>query len=209
MPDLADRHTLKDSPSRIGIGIAVSILLHFLLLSFLRDRMPIHSERRESGRMILEVFLPRLKQPESVAPAVPEGILPKRGEPRQPQRHIAPQKKTHPVMPAPPVAITPVPSDNEQRAAPGQPSEPSTRDIDPEAARASVPEILKQLDRERIRRPVDQLAAKPLYGPQEETRLGQRMAKAGRPDCLKTIQPGGLLAPLFMLAEKKGSGCKW
>jgi hypothetical protein len=89
-----------------------------------------------------------------------------------------------------------------------EPNPPPSPYIDPEAARAAIPGILKQLDNEKRKLPVGQLMDKPLYGPDEESRLGHQMAKAARPDCMKDGR-AGLLTPLFWLADKKGTGCKW
>ena len=43
---------------------------------------------------------------------------------------------------------------------------------------------------------------------QSESKLAKGMAAAKRGDC-KDGLPGGLLAPLIMLTQKKGTGCKW
>jgi hypothetical protein len=41
-----------------------------------------------------------------------------------------------------------------------------------------------------------------------ESKLARDIAGAKRGDCKDGI-PGGLLAPLFLLMDKKDSGCKW
>lgn len=41
-----------------------------------------------------------------------------------------------------------------------------------------------------------------------ETKLARAIASAKRRDCKDGI-PGGLLAPLILLLDKKDSGCKW
>lgn len=191
----------------MAIGIAVSAVLHVLLLLAWRERFPHPDQSAEPRRMTLEVFLPPLPTapPRSpVAQREPEKP-PRTTEVHRQKRHTIRQgdvaTATPPVLAQPPSAPPPA------NVHPG--SQPPSRYIDPDAALASVPGIMKELDREKKERPVDQVAAKPLYGPDEETRLGQKIANAGRPDCMKTILPGGLLAPLFMLAEKKGTGCKW
>jgi len=43
---------------------------------------------------------------------------------------------------------------------------------------------------------------------QSESKLARGMSAAKRGDC-KDGLPGGLLAPLIMLTQKKGTGCKW
>jgi hypothetical protein len=43
---------------------------------------------------------------------------------------------------------------------------------------------------------------------QTESKLARGIREAKRPDC-KDGLPGGLLAPIYLLMEKKDSGCKW
>lgn len=65
------------------------------------------------------------------------------------------------------------------------------------------------MDRETDRTPVGQLRRKPLNGLNAESAFAQEMVKTGRPDCLRPNGlAGGLLAPVYLLMEKKGTGCK-
>jgi hypothetical protein len=43
---------------------------------------------------------------------------------------------------------------------------------------------------------------------QPESKAAKAISAAKRGDC-KDGLPGGLLAPLIMLTQKKGTGCKW
>ena len=43
---------------------------------------------------------------------------------------------------------------------------------------------------------------------QTESKLARAISKAKRPNCKDGI-PGGLLAPLYLMMDKKNSGCKW
>ena len=43
---------------------------------------------------------------------------------------------------------------------------------------------------------------------QTESKLASAISKAKRPNCKDGI-PGGLLAPLYLMMDKKNSGCKW
>jgi hypothetical protein len=52
---------------------------------------------------------------------------------------------------------------------------------------------------------VAQLPPKPLAS---ETRAERAISRAKRRDCKDGI-PGGLLAPLYLMMDKKDSGCKW
>jgi hypothetical protein len=199
MTALAGHHALKDTPSRISAGVVVSVMLHLVLILALRDLVSHRAERPQAERMTLEVLLPPLKQP---APVVSDNKQPERTEPRPPKPHAARPKEVPETSPSITVAPAPIHPRKE-------PSEPSPHYIDPDAALSSVPDVLKQLDREKRQQPVGQLMDKPLYGPQEETRLAHQVAKAGRADCLKEGGGAGLLTPFVWLAQKKGTGCKW
>jgi hypothetical protein len=198
MTALVDHHALKDTPSRVGAGVVVSVMLHLVLILALRDLVSHRAERPQAERMTLEVLLPPLKQP---APVVPDNKPTERTE-RQPPKPHAPHHKEVPER-SPSITVAPAPIHPRKES-----SEPSPQYIDPEAARSSVPDVLKQLDREKRQQPVGQLMDKPLYGPQEESHLAHQVAKSGRPDCLKD-GGAGLLTPLIWLAQKKGTGCKW
>jgi hypothetical protein len=78
------------------------------------------------------------------------------------------------------------------------PAEPAaTPGFDREAARAAAREIAGELDTPPAK----------LRQTREE-KLARQIQRAARPDCKDGI-PGGLLAPLYLLMEKKDSGCKW
>ena len=202
MPLPARHAAFPDPPTGMGIGFAVSLSVHLALLLALQQRVPAPAAPTEGKRAAIAVFL---APPEPAAPAAtanPEAKAPSPA-PHRPRMKSRPPATIQPAIPPPPAfAGSSPPAD-------GPGVEPPPPSIDIEAARASVPEILKQLDREKTERPVDQVAANPLYGESEATPLGRKIAQAGRPDCLKNGAPGGLLAPVFMLMEKKGTGCKW
>jgi len=217
LPDRLPDPRYGATAGRAGAGVAVSILLHLMLLMALRDRVFPNAERvQPAQRMTLEVFLPPLKRPAPApeAPATPRLAIPRTSEPPPPKHHAVPHaepsvqqsRTTNPSTElsteSPTASSTPPPApERAQREAP-------SHYIDPDAALANVPGILKQLDNEKRKLPVGQLMDKPLYGPDEESRLGHRMAQAGRSDCLKD-GGAGLLTPLIWLAQKKGTGCKW
>jgi hypothetical protein len=52
---------------------------------------------------------------------------------------------------------------------------------------------------------LERLPPKPL---ETESRLARGIQAAKRANCKDGI-PGGLLAPLFLMMDKKDSGCKW
>jgi hypothetical protein len=190
---------LSIAPRRLRVmgGIAISLVLHIAMLALLRDRANIRNEP-EPPRMTVEILLlPPPAPPRAITPPR-DADTPRRDRARPPKHHAAPHTDTVPATPPAAAASPPVRPD----------STPTPPTIDPEAARAAIPGILKQLDDEKRKLPVGQLMDKPLYGPEEESRLGRQMARAGRPDCMKDGR-AGLLTPLLWLAEKKGTGCKW
>ena len=60
MPILAASHSLKKPPLRITVGIALSLVLHTLLLLALRGHILNPGDRSAPQRMTLKVFLPPL-----------------------------------------------------------------------------------------------------------------------------------------------------
>jgi len=77
--------------------------------------------------------------------------------------------------------------------------------FDPDAAKKFAREIASDPDPARAGTAVGQIPPKPL---ETETKAARAIASAKRRDC-KDGLPGGLLGPLFLLMDKKDSGCKW
>ncbi|MTW12958.1 hypothetical protein GM658_20330 [Pseudoduganella eburnea] len=113
--------------------------------------------------------------------------------PRRQQRHAEPRKKT---------------PKEEQPELATQPARESTFILTP-AESGSAP----RFDREAAKAAARDIAGE--LGPPQialrETRqekLGRKIQSAARPNCKDGI-PGGLLAPLYLMMDKKDSGCKW
>lgn len=87
----------------------------------------------------------------------------------------------------------------------------------PTPALATQPAQEQHFDMDAARLAARELADEPVITPQgrikqpriePETRLARDIARADRRDCKDGIQ-GGLLAPLYLLMDKKDHGCKW
>ena len=190
---------------RIAAGVAVSLAVHVLVPSGWRggNRAPdvppepprplaIRVQPPPPPPLPVETPAPPSPPPAAEAPARPS-------TPRKPRKVIA-------VPPAPAAPAAPDPFVVEQ--APEAPPMDTPRDtprFDLEAARKAARSLANIRDPAREGTAVAQFPDKPL---ETETRAARAIAGAKRRNCKDGV-PGGLLAPLLMLADKKDSGCKW
>jgi len=101
-------------------------------------------------------------------------------------------------VPAPPVAAEPAPQQQKH--------------LDMNAVYGSVKSAVAEIDRENAQTPTGQLAAKPLYRPEPDNKMGKMIDGTTRADCKDQVEGHGLLTPIAVLAtllDKKDSGCKW
>jgi len=213
-PIVADIHAAKASHihprARVtivnaAVGLAVSILLHGVLIAWYLNRAPATDHSDREARRILRVSL--LQSPPSLPP--PTVALPR---PLPQAKEIA---RTKIRMPKSITTQTGIPP----RKARPEPAAPTTSHspapenrLDLDAIHASVGAIVARADRERRETPVGQLQAKPLDEHAPETKLARTIAGAARSDCKDRLANTGLLAPLIILtmaADKKDGGCKW
>lgn len=182
---------------RIVIGIGISLAVHALFLLAYRN-----TEFRTMA----------------IAPAEPTSIevriAPPPPPPEPPVARVTPAAPSAPIAPrptrtAPPKAVIAVPETSlpapdpfvvQQEATP----EPTPK-FDMNAARATARANANLRDPAREGTALAQFPEPPL---QTETKLARDIAGAKRPNC-KDGLPGGLLAPIYLLLEKKDSGCKW
>jgi len=134
-----------------------------------------------------------------------------RVEPRKAEtpKRDRPEAK-EPVRRKPPEAIyVPAPREPDVMATP-QPSPPvDTPKFDPEAAKAAARNIASTLDPPKSDAPNAQVHRDgPRYKETKEQRLAREIKDSARPNCKDGV-PGGLLAPVLLLMDKKDSGCKW
>lgn len=167
----------------------MSLALHAaLLLAWRQDR--IAPQPAQAARTSIAVRL--VPPPPKAEPAPPRPSATKPAPAAGPRRRVAPN-----VIALPPAAFTvepPAPS--------GAPSPPR---FDPDAARKLARQLANAPDPARAGTALAQLPPKPL---ETETRAARAIGQARRRDCKDGI-PGGLLAPLLLMMDKKDSGCQW
>jgi outer membrane biosynthesis protein TonB len=192
-------------PSRLMAGLALSLVLHAgLLFAWRHGRIapqPVAATRTSIAVRLL---------PPPPPPPPPKAEPPPRASASTPapaaklKRRVAPdviavQPPPTPAAPAPPDAFTVEPP------APQPPPPSSAPHFDPDAARKLARQLANEPDPAKADTALARLPAKRL---ENETKAARAISQAKRPDC-KDGLPGGLLAPLFLLMDKKDSGCKW
>lgn len=194
-PDYSAR---PERPYRIALGIAISVALHIALIYGYRLATPVIKPDQVAKVESMTVWI---RPPKPVAPpiAVTQTALPAKVRPQAPHAVIrTPAPVTAAAAPAMAATATPdAPPVADTAAAP-------VPKFDMEAARNTARKMAGERDPTKVGTAVGQIPDKPL---ETETQLARRMAQAARPDCKNA--PGGLLAPLLMLLDKKDSGCKW
>ncbi len=179
---------------RIAIGIVISLLLHGAAIYFLRLPEPRMAADARTWLTQVEVRIvqpPPPKPPEPEPEAAPEprrlAAEERARQRRRDMRVVARQKPSQQsVQPAREGTLVLRPAE------PG-PAQP----FDREAAKAAARDIAAELGPSptKLRETRDQ-------------KLAREIQNAARPNCKDGI-PGGLLAPLVLLMDKKDSGCKW
>jgi hypothetical protein len=199
---MPDRPRAPLNWTNVLIGIALSLLLHLLFVAWsLEHRISSPTVSVAKQLEVRLVHLLPLPVPEP-APPLPkdEKVTEKPGKTPKTRAEKTPQASITLPPAAAPAPIT----------APAAPSE--EKHIDMNAIHASIKSAVADVDREKADTPNGQLIAKPLYPPEEETRMGKMINGTTRPDCKEQVTGMGLLAPLGVLAtllDKKDSGCKW
>ncbi|GGY91580.1 hypothetical protein GCM10007388_26060 [Pseudoduganella plicata] len=178
-------------------GLAISALLHALLLFYLRLPTSTRTEpdtRRWAQPLTVQLLPP---PPPPVAPSAPKA------EPKA----VTPERAARPGRALPQSIVAAPRSDaSATMDATPEPTPSAEPQVDIAAARATARGIAKELPSS------DNWAAEKLAKAREleETRdekLGKNIARSARPDCRNGA--GGLLAPLIWLMDKKDSGCKF
>lgn len=192
--------SLQRDNRRIVIGVAVSIAVHALFLLAYQNTTFKTMEIGPAEPTVLSVMIappappPPPPEPEIVRPAAP-----------------APSAPTAPrtTRPAPPQAVIAVPESSSAAPDPfvvqqEENPEPAPK-FDMNAARetARANAHLRDPSKEGTA-----LAQFPEPALQTESKLARGIREAKRRDCKDGI-PGGLLAPIYLLMDKKDSGCKW
>jgi hypothetical protein len=188
---LPDRKQL----ARIAAGIAISLAVHALLLSSYRQPQPsaLPAHATEALTVRLQAAPEKLPVTE---PALPSST--------QPEPRAKPAPRTRParrIIAVPPPAA---PSGEEGFKIDTQPADTTPR-FNLDAARSVARKVANEPDPARVGTALERLPPPPL---QTETKLERAIKAAKRPDCKDGV-PGGLLAPVYLMMDKKDSGCKW
>ncbi|MBB3222254.1 hypothetical protein [Pseudoduganella umbonata] len=197
--------------SRLVAGIAVSILLHALLLALWRTPgvPPVQVDERRWTQPLTIRIVPPPPPPEPVVRAEPP---PPRAKPDKPAARPAPARaesitaeRPEPDRTGPAMTVVP--------ARPADPAEPAPADstprFDPDAARSAARAMANDLDTPSGNWVGEKLKKERELQETREARLGRNIANSARPDCKTAYAGAGLLAPLIMLMDKKDSGCKF
>ena len=206
-PDLEVGSTALRRPYRLGAGMAISLALHAaLLLAWRHHQAAGPAPADEPMARTIAVWL---RPP----PPAPEPKPEKKQARSKPVEKVArPASSVARRKPASASELIAIPAPS-----PGEPEPPDIFSVEP----AKQPAGGKRFDRDaalRVARDmaddpdpakagtaVGQIPPKPYA---TETKMARAIAGAKRRDCKDGI-PGGLLAPLFLLMDKKDSGCKW
>lgn len=190
---------------RVAAGIAISLALHALLLSIYRQPQPVPAPAAPEP---LTVRLRPATPPVPVPLPAPEAqAIPRQQKPAPPAKR---SRRTRPLIAVPaqtrqsaeePFAVDPDRATQPPEAAPSS----TTPALDVKAALGLAHRLAREPDPTKAGTALERLPPPPL---QTETRAARAIGAARRPNCKDGI-PGGLLAPLILMMDKKDSGCKW
>ena len=193
--------------TNVAIGVVISLLLHFgFVLWSLHHKMDV--AREVPDQRPIEI---RLISPPVPVPAEPPPPVAQTRDENKPAKHLA-ETKVKPVAPTAAIitSINKIPAPDAAPVTP-TPAAPE-KHIDMGAMQANIRTALAQVDREKADTPSGQLVAKPLYPPEEETKMGKMINGTTRADCKDQVGGAGLFTPVLAaltLLDKKDSGCKW
>lgn len=183
----ADNGSGGSGGKRLATGLAVSALAHTLLLVADRLYLPMPEPVPERPQRTLSVWIQPPQPPVATVPAATRPKVPPATPLRDKPRRIiaiAPQ----PAAPPDPATVV---------IAPAEPAQRFDMDAARLAARGMAGEPVLTAQGRVLERRIA-----------SETKLARDIDRAERRDCKDGI-PGGLLAPLYLLMEKKDHGCKW
>jgi len=193
---------LQRGNRRVIIGVAVSIAVHALFLLAYRTSNFKTVEIGPAEPTVISVMIARPAPPPPPPPPEPPVTRP---TPAAPSAPVAPRTS----RPAPPQAVIAVPESASPAPDPfvvqqEETPEPAPK-FDMNAARQAARANANMRDPSREGTALAQFPEPAL---QTESKLSRGIQEAKRPDCKDGV-PGGLLAPIFLLMDKKDSGCKW
>lgn len=193
-------------PRRLTLGIAVSVLVHAVLLFVYRlDSIRAPEQFEQAPESLFVLLKPQPKPvPEPVVPPSIERAVKSDTPPAAPAESKTRQQAQEP-PPTPVIAV-----DRSDAPDPFYVTPATDKPFDVEAARAAARRIATSPDPARADLPVGQFD-KQRNRIATETTLAREISKAERPDCKDGIPGlfGGILSPLNLLTDKKDHGCKW
>lgn len=185
---------------RFLAGVGISIALHLMLLLAYRGHGPaLPLPEADSSTPIAVRILPP-----------PPPATPRVEAPPQPRAEAAAPRAARKSTPKPVIAV---PSAPQQEGVPDaftvqQAEEPATGEA-PQFSLEDARQTARQLaGRTKLGREGNANAQFPEPPLETESKLAKAIGKAKRRNCKDGV-PGGLLAPLFLMMDKKDSGCKW
>jgi hypothetical protein len=199
-----------DTPNRlrrpgIAAGLAVSLLLHAVLIFGYRLSSPVTSVAPQQPARLMTVWL-------HTAPTLLPLPVPARREKTALAKAPAAARARVRSIPAPestpPAVITQAPAPPaESQAISLPPPDPLYADQQPKkfdmnAALKTARKTANEKDPARANLPVAQLDSHPLYAEDHQTQLQRGVASAKKTDCLKEGAGAGLLAPLLWAMDK-------
>lgn len=216
----------------MGWGIAVSVVLHLLLIFGYRLSAPKAApELPPRETMTVWLMQPRPQVPvavkaEPVRPVQPaQPIQPPARRKTEVESKVAasraapvleattketPSQTITPPVPAPIPATPPVNNAPDPLSPPQQQQQQQQQrsgQFDMNAALKTARKVANEKDPARAGLPVAQLDDHPLYPEQTSSELAKKVAGAKRQSCLNE-GGGNLLTPLYWLLDKKDHGCK-
>ena len=198
-PSYSEPASLRRGNRRMVIGIAVSIAVHALFLAAYRDTSFRTMQVVPDSPTVISVLIAPPPPPEPpvtrTTPAAPS----------VPVKPVAPRA----TRPAPPQAVIAVPESPSAEPDPFVVQQEETAEPAPKFDMNAAREVARA--NAHLRDPSKEgtaLAQFPEPALQTESKLARGIRQAKRPDCKDGV-PGGLLAPIYLLMDKKDSGCKW
>jgi hypothetical protein len=196
----------KLSTTRVLLGVAVSMVAHVALLYAWRPAPAPYIAPPPPAPLVLHLQPPAppvpvveaAPAPAPVVKAAPAARSKPAAEPRAPRRVIA-------VAPGPSAAVEPAVVVDAQPVEAPPPAKKFDMDAARSTARTAGVQEAPNADDAPLARLRKQNQANEI---KTESKAAQAIAAAKRGDC-KDGLPGGLLAPLIMLTQKAGTGCKW
>lgn len=186
---------------RVLIGVGVSIAVHLMLMLAYRNTgtsLPaLDTEPPSSIAVRILPPPPPPPPPEALPQARPAPAAPRSARRSTPKPVIA--VPASPEQPASPDAFS---VEQPSEVAPGQDSAPQ---FDMGAAKQTARELA---GRTKLGIEGTALAQFPDPPLETETKAARAISRTKRANCKDGI-PGGLLAPLFLMMDKKDHGCKW